>query len=264
LTSANAKMSFVGTIIGMIGPGLAGALIAAFSFTYTLTITLISSLILVICMSFFTLPENTGEKKENGKIWEDIKEGIHELFQNKTLLTPTITVLFNNLASSLVIGVIIFFAADKLGATSTQIGYMFTISTIGGLAGTSTISRVRKRWGRGNIFTFALLTDAMALICMLFATVWWAIGIALAVRTFAATVSNIVYFTIRQEFTPNHLLGRVAGTSSMLMKLATPLGMFIAGLWAEWLPIRILFLIAALIIMGLFLRLYVHPFRKLV
>ncbi|MFD2192731.1 hypothetical protein [Oceanobacillus bengalensis] len=36
------------------------------------------------------------------------------------------------------------------------------------------------------------------------------------------------------------------------------------GLWAEWLPIPILFGISALIIFILFVRLYFHPFRKLV
>src|SRR5699024_4439322 len=130
-------------------------------------------------------------------------------------------------------GVLIFYATDSLGATESEVGLMFSISAIGGLVGASIISQIRKKFGRGNIFTFCLLIDVIGITCLIFAQVWWAIGIALAIRTFSTSISNIVYFTIRQEHTPNYLLGRVAGTSSMLMKLTLPFGLLVAGLWAE-------------------------------
>ncbi|PAE29492.1 hypothetical protein CHI07_08930 [Paenibacillus sp. 7884-2] len=264
LTSANAKLSFVSTLIQTAGPGLAGAFLVAFSYTATLSIYLLCLFILFLCVQFFKLPVSEREIREKTSIWHDMKEGIDELFRNKTLLTPTITVLFINFASSLVIGVLIFYVTDKLGATEAQIGLMFTISAVGGLLGAAVVSKIRARFGRGNIYTFCLLFDIVGVSYLIFAPTWWAIGIALAIRTFSTTISNIVYFTIRQEFTPNHLLGRVAGTSSMLMKLTLPFGLFIAGLWAEWLPIPILFAISAGIFSLLFIRLYFHPFRNLV
>lgn len=264
LTSANAKLSFVNTIIQTAGPGLAGAFLVVFSFTSTLAIYLVCLLILFLCVQNMRLPYSEDKQKEKTGIWQDMKEGIAELLQNKTLLIPTITILFVNFASSLIIGVLIFYVTDKLGATEMQVGLMFTISAVGGLLGASVVSQIRKRFGRGNIYTFCLLFDMIGVSCLIFAPSWWAIGIALAIRTFSTTVSNIVYFTIRQEFTPNHLLGRVAGTSSMLMKLTLPFGLLIAGLWAEWLPIPILFAISAAIFLVLFIRLYFHPFRKLI
>lgn len=263
LTSANATLSFIDTLIRMIGPGIAGILIAVFSYTHTLAIYLICLLIMHVFMQFLHVPPVVKHKESSNSIWKDMKEGIDELFRNKILLTPTITVLFSNFASSLVIGVLIFFATDQIGADSKQIGFMFTISAIGGLIGASLISRIRKRFGRGVIYTYSLLFDIVSMGLLIFAQTWWAIGLSLAIRTFSTTLSNIVYFTIRQEFTPNHLLGRVAGTSSMLMKLTLPFGLFIAGLWAEWLPIRVLFFISMCIFISLFLRLLFHPFRKL-
>lgn len=263
LTSANAKLSFVSTFIQTIGPGLAGALLVAFSYTSTLAVYMICLVILFISVSFFRPPATNWKVQEKNTIWQDIKEGVDELFRNKTLLTPTITVLFMNFASSLVVGVLIFYVTDQLGATKPQVGLMYSISAIGGIIGATVVSRIRKKFGRGNIYTFCLLFDVVGMSCLIFAPTWWAIGIALAIRTFSTTISNIVYFTIRQEFTPNHLLGRVAGTSSMLMKLTLPFGLLIAGLWAEWFPIRILFGISTLIFLVLFTRLYLHPFRKL-
>lgn len=263
LTSANAKLSFVSTFIQTIGPGLAGALLVAFSYTSTLAVYMLCLCILFMCVSLFQPPETVRVEKKKNTVWQEIKDGVDELFRNKTLLTPTIIVLFINFASSLVVGVLIFYVTDQLNATAAQVGLMYTISAIGGIVGATVVSRVQKKFGRGNIYTFCLLIDVVGMGCLLFAPTWWAIGIALAIRTFSTTISNIIYFTIRQEFTPNHLLGRVAGTSSMFMKLTLPLGLFIAGLWAEWLPIRVLFAVSTLIFLVLFIRLFNHPFRKL-
>ncbi|WP_214483934.1 MFS transporter [Bacillus sp. SM2101] len=264
LTSANAQMTFVNTFIQMIGPGLAGAALLIFSYTSTLMVYMVCLFILYICVQLIRLPANNHTTKQHNSMLRDIKEGIDELFFNKTLLTPTITILFVNFAASLITGVLIFYVKDQLGATSAQVGLMFSISAIGGLLGAAIINHIRKQFGRGNIFTFCLLIDACAMGVLIVAPTWWAIGISLAIRTFAITMSNIVYFTIRQEFTPNHLLGRVSGTSSMLMKLTLPLGLFIAGLWAEWFSVRILFVFSTLIILIMFIRLYFHSFRKLV
>ncbi|MGM7683470.1 MFS transporter [Cytobacillus sp. Hm23] len=263
LTSANAQMSFVNTFIQMIGPGLAGAALLVFSYTSTLMVYMVCLFILHICVQLISLPADNHATKQHNSMLRDIKEGIDELFFNKTLLTPTITILFVNFAASLVTGVLIFYVKDQLGATSAQVGLMFSISAIGGLLGAAIINHIRKQFGRGNIFTFCLLIDACAMGVLIVAPTWWAIGISLAIRTFAITMSNIVYFTIRQEFTPNHLLGRVSGTSSMLMKLTLPLGLFIAGLWAEWFSVRILFVFSTLIILIMFIMLYFHSFRKL-
>lgn len=264
LTSANAKLTFMSTIVQTAGPGMAGAFLAAFSFTSTFALYLFCLLILLLCIRSIKLPSAAKETSRQTGIWTEMKEGLVELFQNKTLLTPTITVLFVNFAASLVIGVLVFYVTDQLGATEAEVGLMFTISAAGGLIGAAFISQIRKKFGRGNIYTFCLLIDVIGITSLIFAPTWWTIGIALGIRTFSTTLSNIVYFTIRQEFTPNHLLGRVAGTSSMLMKLTLPLGLLIAGLWAEWLPIPILFAISSCILFILFIRLFFHPFRKLV
>lgn len=263
LTSANAKLSFINTLIQTVGPGVAGTFLIIYSYTTTLTIYMISLLVLLISVSLLRLPPVERRTQKNKSFKEDIKEGIEALFQNKILLTPTITVIFMNFASSLVIGVLVFFVKDQLGATAAQVGFMFSISAIGGFIGALVVSHIRKKFGRGNIYTYCILIDAIGMALLIFASTWWTIGIALAIRTFSTTVLNIVYFTIRQEFTPNHLLGRVAGTSSMLMKLTLPLGLFMAGLWAEWFPIRILFIMSTVIIVILFLRLLPHSFRKL-
>ncbi len=86
----------------------------------------------------------------------------------------------------------------------------------------------------------------------------------LAARTTTITMTNIVYLAIRQETTPNHLLGRVAGTTSMIMKLAVPIGLFIGGIWAEGLPIAPIFILSAAIVLFNFILLKKNKFEETV
>ncbi|CAG9620402.1 MFS transporter [Sutcliffiella rhizosphaerae] len=253
LTAANAKLTFVDTFVSMIGPGVAGIIIAFYSFGISFSFYLICLVVLLVLILFIQVPPVQRKQEKQTSVWEDMKEGIQELFGNKTLLTPTVITIFSNLSASLVVGVLIFYAADILNASEKEIGFMFSFGAVGGLIGTLVITRLRKKMGRGRIYAWCLLIEIISLMVLIFANTWWLIGLSLLIRSFSVIMSNVVYFTIRQEFTPNHLLGRVSGTSSMLMKLALPLGLFIAGLWAEFLPIPLLFIFSTLIMTVLYI-----------
>ncbi|TSB45533.1 MFS transporter [Alkalicoccobacillus porphyridii] len=263
LTEANSKMGFTDTLVRTIGPGVAGALIAISSFTGTLTVQFVCMTLVVLTVCFIHISPAPPRPKSIGFI-ADMKEGIHELFQNKTLLTPTVAVIFQNFASSMVMGVLIFFSVDQLGSSEADVGLMISLGGIGGLLGALLVKRLSLRISRGKLYTYTQLGEVMGYAILLIAQAWWMIGISLAIRTFAITISNILYFSIRQEFTPNHLLGRVAGTSSMMMKLATPLGLFAAGLWAEYFSIRVLFIFTICISITIFCVLIRTTFYRVV
>lgn len=262
LVSVNARFTFVDTLINLIGPGIAGLLLAVASFQTNFIINAVSSSIVLILLFLLVLPADKEKKKsEQTSIWTEMKEGIAELFSNRLLLVPTLVILLLNLASSLTIGVTMFFAVDLLGATEREVGFMLSLGAIGGLVGSVLITRLRKRWTRGQIFISSIIIHAIGIGILIFASTWWMIGISTMVRTFAVIMTNIVYLSFRQEFTPNHLLGRVAGTSSMMMKLVTPLGLFLSGLWAEVYSIQVLFIISTVLILAIYCFIYRHPIK---
>ncbi|MDQ0174728.1 MFS transporter [Bacillus chungangensis] len=258
LTDANAKFSFTQTLLSLIGPGIAGMLIAAYSYKISFTIYFFCLFFLLFLIRFLYLPPIEKKTSKDTTIIQEMKEGLIELFGNKTLLVPTIVILMLNFFSSLVLGVLIFFAADYLGANEKQIGFMLSMSAVGGLVGSLLIPYLRKHFPRGKIFVSCFLFDITGLIVLVVASSWWMVGISLFIRMIGTMMLNIVYFTIRQEFTPNHLLGRVAGTSSMLMKLASPLGFFLSGIWAEFFSVRGLFMISFIFAIIMFVKLRKH------
>ncbi|UHA73412.1 MFS transporter [Paenibacillus sp. 481] len=260
LTDIQAQFSMLGTVFSVIGPSIAGFLIIWLAYEWLFIIYALC-LCLVWGIVFLLDPVPSPESESTQNIWQDMKEGVSELFGNKTLLTPTLAILFINFATSLVIGVLIFYVVDQLGATSKEVGWMFSISAIGGIAGAKGIKLLRKKWTRGAIFYAMLCVDTIILGLFFFAVNWWQLAILLAFRAFTTVNVNIIYLAIRQESTPNHLLGRVAGTSSMLMKLMLPLGLLVSGLWAEYLPIPYIFLISSTIIAFLAIGLSKSSFR---
>ncbi len=262
LTEANAKYTFTDTLIRMIGPGIAGFILAATSFQGTMLIQFLcmSAMLLLI---FMTNIPNVQRAPVKTSFRADIKDGIVELIGNRMIFIPTIAILFKNLASSMVIGVLIFFAVDLLGASESEVGLMLGLSAVGGLIGALTVKRMIKYVPRGKLFTYIMVMDMLGFGSLLFVQTWWGIGLAMALQAFAVSVSNIIYLAIRQEYTPNHLLGRVSGTSSMLMKLTMPIGLIFAGMWAEWMSVRMLFGFSVTILAVLFISMHRTVFYKM-
>ncbi|MEC1179153.1 MFS transporter [Metasolibacillus meyeri] len=259
MTEIQAKFSFVNTLLSIVGPSIAGMLLIFIAYDY-LFIVYALSLVAIWLSVFFLDATATPERPNKQSILADMKEGFVELLGNKALFYPTIAILFANLATSFVIGVQVFYVVDVLQETKEQLGFMYSIAAVGGLVGAKLLQPLRKKWTRGKIFTTVYLMDSVVLLLFFFATTWWQLGILLAVRTCTSVIINIIYLAIRQESTPNHLLGRVAGTSSMFMKLALPAGLFVGGLWAEMLPIPYIFLLSAGIVLAIYVVLSKQQF----
>ncbi|MDI7742680.1 MFS transporter [Lysinibacillus fusiformis] len=248
MTDIQAKFSLLSTMITIIGPGLLGMLLVWLSNALFLWLFAGCQLCMTIIILFIEKVP-TPIRKEKRSILEDMKEGIAALTGNRSLLLQTWTIFFTNFASSLVIGVLTFYVLDQLHFTKEQLGLMLTVSAVGGIVGAKMIHPLRKRYTRGQIYTYSMFVDASALALFYFFNHWLSLGILLAIRTATITMTNIVYLAIRQETTPNHLLGCVAGTTSMISKLALPAGLFIGGIWADFLPVAPIFLLSATVVL---------------
>ncbi|MDZ5472879.1 MFS transporter [Bacillus sp. 31A1R] len=260
LTEANSHFSFANTLMSMIGPGIAGMMIVWFSYETNFITYLVILLISLVLVQLTTIPKVLAppKTKDKSSFLKDMKEGWDELVQNKLLLAPTIIILLLNFISGLG-NIIVFYAVDLLQATEKEVGYMLSIGAVGGLVGSLAVPHLKKHFRRGQLFQYSMYIVLAGTIILNFADTWWLVGISQFIRTFAVIVINVNYFSFRQEFTPNYLLGRVAGTSSMLMKLALPFGLFISGIWAEAWNVSSLFICCSILMLLLCLFMRGNP-----
>lgn len=250
LISANASFSIVSSIISIIGPSFAAMIFFILSQGYSLLITLVGILILLILVSLINIPKLQLDKSVKNKSFKsEIADGWKQLISTKLLWIMTLMILCFNIVNGLTGAVLIFFALDSISLTDSQLGIVLSTSGLGALIASSLAKKSLKYSNRGSLFLLSMTISLIAHIILLYGESIIMFGISLALIGFSSTLINIHYITLRQQSTPNHLLGRVVGTSSMIMKMAVPISFFIGGLLGELIDVRYIFLLSASILL---------------
>lgn len=244
LTEANSSITLPSSTIEIIEPAFAGMLLFSFTYTNGLILTMIGFIILFIFTGFVKIPSHHEKERSNdSKMIDEMKEGWISLRKNKDLWALTIVILLTNIAAAFTLAVFIFYSVDILKLTEAQIGIILGSSAVGGIIAASVAKPTLRYFKRGIIMILALIIDAVGytLLVFSFSFTWILIVIGMFLIGFGGATMGIHYSTMRQPTTPNHLLGRVAGTSSMLMKLAVTFSFLMAGILPEIIDIQYTF-----------------------
>jgi Na+/melibiose symporter-like transporter len=252
LTSANATTSFINSLLNIMGPAVAGVILKLWTYRTGLLITVGGLCILLVLTNLIDIPrDKTGGRKQTSTVWKEMKEGLAQLISTKDLLMMTLMILAINIGSAFSGAVLIFYALSSFKVTASQLGVIMSGSAAGGMVAALLAKRSRKWFGRGKLFLCSIGVMAIGQLFLFVSASWYWIAIGMCFTGFGATFINVHYFTLRQELTPNHLLGRVAGTSSMLMKLAMPISFIGSGTLGEFIPVNDIFLCSSLFFMVL-------------
>ena len=247
LNDANAKFSFYGTLSGIIGPSLAGIIYDLYGPEMNILIYLAGLFLTLVLMLFLKVEEEVERSGKNIK--GDIADGWHALTENEDLWNLTIIILLVNLGSSITGAVMLFFALDTVEITEIQLGYILTAASIGALAGAQSVKLLGRILMKGHIFILAFLISLSGYLLLWMSFHWILLLAANFLIGMAVILINVPYLSLRQSTTPNHLLGRVAGTSSMIMKLSMPFAYLITGIVGEMVNVRYMFIVTIVIIM---------------
>ena len=260
LTTANSAIQFMTTFINIIGPAFAGFLLLYISYSFGLSVTILGLLLLVFIVKRINIPKSN-IKKQNIK--KDIKEGWYHLTETKDLWYATLMVVAFNLASTLNGAVLIFYAIDYLETSEKELGLVLSSAAIGGFIGSWLAKKSRGYFSRGNMFIGAYFIVCISQFICGFSNEWISLSIGMMVMGLGVTIFNIHYLTLRQEKTPNNLLGRVTGTSSMLMKTTMPVGYLIAGILGEYITINYIFFGSGLLLLIIVLCALFSPVKSI-
>lgn len=123
------------------------------------------------------------------------------------------------------------------------LGLLITMGGLGSLVGTRLFSRWRRTRSLPVLTAWGYLGYAVLAVCVPLASGPFAIAFALLFLAqfggdLGATVSQIGAYTIEQQVTPNHRLGRVRGTFYALTGGMEVVGALVGGPLAVWLSIR--------------------------
>jgi MFS family permease len=213
IVEANGRLQATIAVAYVLGPVSAGFACHRLGFTLAIAIVMVSYAASSSLMFLVRLPQMA---KPGGRIrltrhvlFAEFLEGARFLLGHPILKPIMILLALSFFLSEATIDLSIFHLKQDLGHNDNAVGIVFGIASLGAVMAGGLISSLNHRYGFGFCFlgVLALQGAAVALI-----------GIAptiiaplAAVYTFANTTMRISTLSLRQQITPDHLLGRVSG-----------------------------------------------------
>lgn len=236
LSDANGKLMASVSLAQVLGPALAGTLIAWLTGPMVMTIT---ALTFALSGWFITMirteePRRPRDAENPTKLLQEVREGFRELLGSRIVRPLTTSAAVLNLGGWIFLSVYVLYMTDDLGLSASGVGLVFACGGAGALVGSMIAAPLANRFGVGRtILGGALVFGTGNLLVPLAILVPdHALPLVIASETVAwlsLQVFNINRFSLRQALTPDHLLGRVSSSTLTIIGGVQMLGSLLGG-----------------------------------
>ncbi|EFH84122.1 MFS transporter [Ktedonobacter racemifer] len=234
LPNAVALNSSLSTLARIVGPGLAGIILAGSAVSVLFLINALSFLAVLIGLALIDndkLHAQARQVAETGKrqsMWQSLREGFAYIGETPVVLLLLLVVGLVLLFGSNFNVVLPLFATDLLHMGTTGFGFLSAASSIGALLATlwlawSSQKPTMRRMLLGTLI-FAILELAFALSRLYPLSIALIASVGFAESTFAAQA-----ITTLQTVVPDHLRGRVMSVQVLIFDGSLPLGYLLMG-----------------------------------
>ena len=178
----------------------------------------------------------------------DIAEGFRFLLGHRVLRTLAVMTGVSNFASSAGFAVFVLFAvgpASPMGLTEPEYGLLSTAMAIGAVLGSLSATRITAWLGRSRSIALGIATFALSVGTPAVTTNPWVIGAMWVLSGIGVALWNVIVISLRQQLTPDALLGRMNSCYRLVAWGTIPLGNLAGGLLAEAFGLQPTFAIAA-------------------
>jgi len=237
LSDANGKLMASVSLAQILGPALAGTLIAWMSGPMVMTITAMTFALsgIFITQIRTTEPRRSRSETQPTRIVAEIREGFQELLGSDLVRPLTTSAAVLNFGGFIFLSVYVLYMADDLGLSSTGIGLVFASGGAGALVGSLVAAPLATRFGVGRTILGGALAFGTGNLLVPLAIVVpdYALPLIVASETIAwlsLQIFNINRFSLRQALTPDHLLGRIASSTMTIIGGVQMLGSLLGGI----------------------------------
>ncbi|GHO62084.1 MFS transporter [Ktedonobacter sp. SOSP1-52] len=234
LPNAVALNSSLSTLARIVGPGLAGIILAGSAVSVLFIINALSFLAVLIGLAFidndklYAQARQVAEAGARQSMWQSLREGFAYIRETPVVLLLLLVVGLVLLFGSNFNVVLPLFATDILHMGTTGFGFLSAASSIGALLATlwlawSNQKPTMRRMLLGTLI-FAILELAFALSRLYPLSIVLIASVGFAESTFAAQA-----ITTLQTVVPDHLRGRVMSVQVLIFDGSLPLGYLLMG-----------------------------------
>jgi MFS family permease len=178
----------------------------------------------------------------------DIAEGLRFLWRSSLLRTLAVMVGIFNFASNAVWGILVLYAvgpSSAIGLSEPAFGLLLATVAAGSLLGFLVAERVEQRLGRARSLMLTILGSALLVGGPALTANPFFIGAAFFVGGTTNAIWNVITVTLRQQVTPDRLLGRLNSAYRLVAWGTRPLGAVAGGVLAQAFGLHAVFVIMA-------------------
>lgn len=234
LPSAYSLNSIASKVGGVLGPSLAGIVIAFWGLKWTYWLNAISFLAVIAALIAMGNVPSRCERKSLGlrKTFADIREGIQFIKDSPVIFSAMVLDFFGTFFSS-ADTLLPFIAIDILHVGPIQYGWLSASQSIGTLLVAVYLSQTAKLLHQGLLISVSVILFGMATILFGVSTYFCLAMLALILIGVFDGLSTIIRNTVRQLLTPDVMRGRMLSISQIFFKGGPQLGEMEAGLVAQ-------------------------------
>ncbi|MDQ2888703.1 MAG: MFS transporter [Chloroflexota bacterium] len=230
LVSANGRIQASYSAASILGPVLAGILVAFVPLASLLLLDACSFLLSAFSIALVTTSFNGRSDEPRKHILRDVAEGLRYVWGHPVLRNISLMMALVNFVAATHSAQLVLFARERLQASDSQIGFLYTAGSVGIVALALLAGPLRRRWSFSKVAIGALLLDGFFILALSFTRLYWLALLFEALAQGLGILFNINTGSLRQAIVPNHMLGRVVSIASVIAWSAIPLGSFLGGL----------------------------------
>lgn len=233
LVAANGRIQASYSAAAVIGPLLAGMLIAVMPLEDLLLVDAGSFLVSALALRLVRRPFNVEHEPRTSSVRADVAEGLRYVLSHPVLRNISLMMALVNFVGSTTGTQLVLFAQRQLGASEAQVGYLFSAGSVGIVALSLLAGALRRRWSFSRVALGALMLSGVLTAVFALVTNYWLAVVLWGVISGLSILFNINTGSLRQAIVPNHMLGRVMSIAGVLAWSAIPVGTFLGGLAIE-------------------------------
>lgn len=236
VTDANGRLQASAAAASIVGPILAGALAARFGPAAALGVDALSFAVSALSLAFVRLRRAAARRPDaprEGRSAE-LLAGVRFLWRQPVLRALTCMIAGFSFLTLGALDLFVYHLKHDLGQSDRAVGLVFSVAATGAIAGGLLAAPARRRWGFGVCYLGSAIVEGVVLAGIGLAPAAAGVAALAAGFTFLEILKGVNSIALRQQVTPDHLLGRVTAAFWTINSAPGPVGAACFTALAAW------------------------------
>ncbi len=248
LTRANSLTQLSFSISGILGPSLAGVLVAFVGTPSVMLLDAVSFFVSGTAILLILVKKAEVATAEKRKFLHELKEGFVYIKNTQFVLSMVLLASVLNFFAG-PIGIFMpVVAKNVLNAGSEGFGFLASAASVGGLLGSLCLGLLGDIKHKGLVILGGIFLGGWAIAFFGISTHLWASLFILGLFGFFISLTNVVLASVFQSLVPNQLQGRVFGTLNTMSMGLRPISLALAGVLSDLFKVQVVIFVSGVLI----------------